>query len=300
MAVADTADPHRQVRTALLAAAFVPIWSTGFILARLVAPHAEPLTFLAVRFAVACLLLALVAVWKGAAWPQGLRQWGGALMAGMLIHGIYLGGVFWAVAHGLPTAISALVAGLQPLLIGILARPLLGEAVSRMRWAGIAIGALGASVTLAPKLGVAGEGGIPPVPLLVCMAGVVSITLGTIWQKRQSRAADLTSGTAVQYAGALVPILLVLSVTGWGAYDVTSLALWAGLAWAVLGLSIGAILLLFILIRQGAVAKVSSLLYLVPGVSAVMAWVSFGETLTLVQIAGLLVAAVGVAAANRG
>lgn len=286
--------------SSVLAALFVLLWSTGFVTARLVAPHAEPLTFLGLRFAAAGVLLGLYALCNGAAWPRGGRAWLDALVAGFLIHGLYLGGVFWAVSHGLPAGISALVAGLQPLLTGLLSKPLLGEAVSRRRALGIVIGAAGAGLTLVPKLGSAGDGGIPLMPLFVCGLGMVAITLGTIWQKRRGRGAELTTNTAVQYAGAMVPIVIGGLLTESGQFDWSSLAAWTGLVWSVFGMSIGAILLLMVLIKRGAVAQVAALLYLVPGVSALMAWAMFGEALTALQVAGLAIAALGVAVANKG
>jgi drug/metabolite transporter (DMT)-like permease len=284
----------------LFAALFVPLWASGFITARLVAPHAEPLTFLALRFGFAGLILALAAVVAGARWPQSRRAAGHALVAGFLIHGLYLGGVFWSVSHGLPAGISALVAGLPPLMTGFLAGPLLGETVSVRRWTGIIVGALGAALVILPKLGASGAGAIPLVPLLVCFAGVVAFTFGTIWQKRHGAGGDLYSGTALQYLGALAPVLLGAALSESGRFDISAPALWLGFAWSIFGMSIGAIFLLLVLIRRGAVAQVSSLLYLVPGVSAVMAYVLFGETLTLPQVAGLGVAGLGVAIASRG
>lgn len=300
MSSADSAVHRPALPSSVLAALFVPLWSTGFVTARLVAPHAEPLTFLGLRFVAAGLLLGVYALWSGASWPQSGRAWLDALVAGLLIHGLYLGGVFWAVSHGLPSGISALIAGLQPLLTGLLSRPLLGEEVSRRRALGIVIGAAGAGLTLIPKLGASGDGGIPLVPLLVCLGGMVAITLGTIWQKRRGRGADLATNTAVQYAGAMVPIVIGGLATESGHFDWASVAAWTGLAWSVFGMSIGAILLLMVLIKRGAVAQVAALLYLVPGVSALMAWGMFGEALTPIQIAGLAIAALGVAVANKG
>ncbi|MFC2251881.1 DMT family transporter [Labrys portucalensis] len=300
MSSADSAVHRPALPSSVLAALFVPLWSTGFVTARLVAPHAEPLTFLGLRFVAAGLLLGVYALWSGASWPQSGRAWLDALVAGLLIHGLYLGGVFWAVSHGLPSGISALIAGLQPLLTGLLSRPLLGEEVSRRRALGIVIGAAGAGLTLIPKLGASGEGGIPLVPLLVCLGGMVAITLGTIWQKRRGRGADLATNTAVQYAGAMVPIVIGGLATESGHFDWASVAAWTGLAWSVFGMSIGAILLLMVLIKRGAVAQVAALLYLVPGVSALMAWGMFSEALTPIQIAGLAIAALGVAVANKG
>jgi len=285
--------------TALLAALFVPLWSTGFVTARLVAPYADPLTFLALRFALAGAVLAGAALLRRAPWPGSAREAGNAVTAGVLIHGLYLGGVFWAVAHGLPSGISALVAGLQPILTGFLAGPLLGESVSPRRWAGIAIGAMGAALVIAPRLGSAAAGGIPVGPLAVCAGGVIAITLGTIWQKRHGGGTDPWTNTALQYVGALAIVGLGALATESGRFDLAAPAAIAGLLWSIFGMSIGAILLLMALIRRGAVAQVASLLYLVPGMSAVMAYAMFGETLTPVQLGGLALAAVGVAVASR-
>ncbi|AOF94094.1 DMT family transporter [Sinorhizobium sp. RAC02] len=298
MSVSAAAAPMRN--DLLLPAIFVPLWSSGFVLARLVAPHAEPLTFLAVRFALALLALAAIALWKGAAWPGTAREWGQALLAGVLIHGLYLGWVFWSVANGLPTAISALMAGMQPLLVTLLAGRVLGERMSRRGAIGILVGAFGTLVTLAPKLGATEAGGIPLLPLAICLGGVLSLTLGSIFVKRTAIAADPLTNTAAQYVGALVPTALVLPFVGGPAFDTTALPLWIGLAWSVFGMSLGAVLLLLHMIRKGALSKVSSLFFLVPGVSALMAWIGFGESLTVIQIAGLSIATVGVSLASRG
>lgn len=276
---------------------FVFIWATGFVVARLVAPHAEPLTFLSIRFTGTTLVLAAFALAVGARWPAGARGWRDALVAGALIQGFYLAGVFWAVRHGLTAGVAALVASLQPLLTAALSGPLLGEAVSGRRWLGILVGFLGAGLVVAPKLGVAG--GLPPVALFSCFLGMVAITLGTIWQKRTAAAVDLRTNAAVQFIGGaavLTPLALLFER---GEFDGAP-ALWLGLAWAVLGLSIGGILILLWLIRRGAVAGVAALLYLVPPVSAAMAYVLFSETLAPVQLLGMAVAAAGVAVASRG
>jgi drug/metabolite transporter (DMT)-like permease len=276
---------------------FVLIWATGFIVARLVAPHAEPLTFLFIRYILATLVLAILATALRAPWPRTRAGWRDALVAGILLHGLYLGAVFWAVRHGLPAGIAALVAGLQPLATGLLVGPLLGEAVSRRRWAGIGVGFLGALLVVAPKVGAAD--GFPPGPLLVCMLGMIAITFGTVWQKRTGGAVDMRTNAAVQYIGAAVVTLPLALLTESGTIEPVP-AFWIGLAWAVFGLSIGAIGLLLFLIRRGAVAGVAALLYLVPPVSALMAYLLFGETLSLLQIGGMAVAAAGVAIASRG
>jgi drug/metabolite transporter (DMT)-like permease len=276
---------------------FVLIWATGFVVARLVAPHAEPLTFLLLRYGLAILVLVAVAVAVRAPWPATRRGWQDGLVAGVLLHGCYLGGVFWAVKHGLPAGIAALIAGLQPLAAGLIVGPLLGETVTTRRWFGIGVGFLGAALVIAPKLGT--TGGFSVLPLSVCLLATISITFGTVWQKRTGGAADLRTGTVVQYIGAALVTLPVALATEDLRLDFVP-ALWFGLLWAVLGLSIGGIGLLLVLIRRGAVAGVASLLYLVPPVSALMAYGLFGETLSPLQVVGMVVAAGGVAIASRG
>ncbi len=277
---------------------FVGIWATGFIVARLVAPHADPLTFLAYRFVLSASVFAVIAAAVRAAWPRGVRGWRDALVAGVLMQGVYLGGVFWSVRHGLPAGISALVTGLQPLLTAVLAFPLLRERVGVRRWAGIALGFGGALLVLQPQLR-AGPGGILIVPLLVCGAGMVGMTLGTIWQKRTASTADLRTNAAVQFIGATLVAIPAAALTETGRFDASWQA-WTGLAWAVCGLSVGAISLLLILIKRGAVAGVASLFYLVPPVVAVLAFAFFGEQLSALQVVGMAVAAAGVAVASRG
>jgi drug/metabolite transporter (DMT)-like permease len=276
---------------------FVVIWATGFIVARLVAPHADPLTFLTLRYLLAILVLAGLVVLVRAPWPVTGRGWRDALISGVLLHGLYLGGVFWSVKHGLPAGIAALIAGLQPLATGLLVGPLLGERVSGRRWAGIAAGFVGAALVVSPKIG--GSDGFPPMALAVCLLAMVSITFGTIWQKRTAQSVDLRTNTVIQYMGAAAVTVPIALLTEQGRLEFVP-ALWIGLIWAVFGLSIGAIGLLLVLIRRGAVAGVAALLYLVPPASALMAFAIFGETLTPIQIVGMGAAAVGVALASRG
>jgi drug/metabolite transporter (DMT)-like permease len=277
---------------------FVVIWATGFVVARLVAPHADPLAFLTLRFGVAGAVLAGAAIVAGARWPSTAKGWRDGLVAGVLLHGAYLGGVFWAVKHGLPAGISALVAGLQPLATGMLVGPLLGEAVSRRRWLGILTGFAGALLVVAPKIGVAG--GLPPIPLAVCLLGMLSITLGTIWQKRTAASVDLRTNAVLQYLGACALTVPIALATETGRLDFSAPEFWIALLWTVFAMSIGAVGLLLVLIRRGAVAKVAALLYLVPPVAAVMAFWLFGEALSPVQMVGMALAAVGVAIASRG
>lgn len=276
---------------------FVVIWATGFIVARLVAPHADPLTFLCARYVLAISVLVLVALAMRAPWPRTKAELGSNIVSGLLLHGVYLGGVFWSVGHGLPAGFAGLLAGLQPLLTALVAAPLLGEKVGRIRWLGIGMGFAGAVLVLLPKLGVA-EGAVPPIALAVCFIAVLAFTAGTIWQKRTGGQMDLRTGNVVQFSAALVPTALVAFLTEEGKFDAT-MDLWIGLLWSVFGLSFGAILLLLLLIKRGAVVQTASLLYLVPAVTALMAWAFFGETMNLVQIGGMVLAAAGVALVTR-
>lgn len=289
--------PTGDLAARLAPPAFVFLWATGFVVARLVAPSADPLTFLSVRFVLAAGCLALVALAVRAPWPASPTAWRNGLVAGILLHGVYLGAVFWSIKQGMPAGISALLAGLQPVVTGMLVVPLLGETVSKRRWIGIALGFLGALLVIAPKLGTVG--GFAPITVVVSLLGTVSITLGTIWQKRTAVGVDLRTNAVAQFIGAglvIGPLALVLEE---GRLDPTP-ELVFGMVWAVFGLSIGAIGLLLLLLRRGAVAGVASLLYLVPPTSALMAYPLFGETLSPIQLAGMLVAAGGVAIASRG
>lgn len=283
--------------TRVLPLVFVGIWATGFIAARLVAPYTDPLTFLTYRYLMSAAVFALIAVFIGAPWPKGVRGWANALFAGVLLQGIYLGGVFWAVRHGLPAGIAALVVGLQPLLTGLLAFPLLGETVGVRKWIGIVLGFGGALLVLEPQLHI-GLDGVAVAPLLAVIASMFGITLGTIWQKRTGATADIRTSAAAQFIGAAVVTLPIAMLTETGRFDMVWQS-WVGLLWSVFGLSIAAISLLLFMIRRGSVASVASLFYLVPPVVAILAYLFFGETLNTLQISGMVIAAAGVAIASR-
>ena len=278
---------------------FVPIWATGFISARAVIPHADPLAFTAVRFTGVALLLALIAVASRARWPGDRAGWRDPVVAGFLMQGIYLSGVFWAVSRGLPAGIAALVGSLQPLLTALLARPLLGERVSGRRALGILLGFAGAGLVLAPKLGATDASGIPPAALAVSLVAVLALTLGTLWQKRTGGRGDLLANATLQFVGGMACAIPLALAFGHAAIDPVA-PLWLGLAWAILVNSVAGILLLLVLIRRGAVAGVAALFFLVPPVAAALGYLLFGEVLTLVQGAGMALAALGVAVASRG
>lgn len=275
------------------------IWSTGFIVARGAVPHVDPLLFTAIRFIGVAVILGLIAWVAGARFPVGWTAWRGPLVAGFLMQGVYLSGTFVSISHGLPAGIAALVGSLQPLLTASLAGPLLGEQVSGRRAAGIAIGFVGAGLVLLPKLGATDPSGIPPGALAISLGSVVSLTLGTLWQKRTGGGGDLLASAVLQFLGGAACAMPLFFVFGGLRVDHAP-SLWFSLGWAVLVNSVTGVLLFLYLIRRGAVAGVASLFFLVPPVSAALGYLLFGETLTLVQIAGMAIAALGVAVANRG
>jgi drug/metabolite transporter (DMT)-like permease len=273
-------------------ALFVVLWATGFIGARYAMPYMEPFLFLTARFLIAGAILGIWVVLAGNHWPnkRGAMH---AIIAGCLIHGVYLGAVFWAIHNGLPAGMSALVVGLQPLITALIAGLALGETIQPRHWAGLAVGFGGVAMVLWPKLSIS-AGGITPATVTASIISVVAISAGTVWQKRFVGMIDLKAGTALQYLGAAV-------LTGvFSLLFETHAIIWSGplvfaMFWLVFVLSLGAVLLLMILIKQGAVSKVASLFYLVPGVTALMAYALFGETLTLFQLFGMGIATLGVA-----
>jgi len=282
--------------TRILPGLFVVIWATGFIVAGIVAGHADPLTFLAARHALSIVVFAALALAAGAAWPRAWAPWRDAMVAGMLLHGFYIGGVFWAVAHGLPAGLTGLVTGLQPLLTAMLALPLLGERLIPRQWLGIFVGMAGMALIVAPKLG--HVDGVPVGPLLVALGATLSLAFGTIWQKYSKPRTDLRVNAAMQFVGAFVLIAPVAWATEAHHFD-ASPPLLGALAWAVLGLSVGGIAIMLTLLKHGAASKVAPLLFLSPPVAGLMAWALFGEALTGVQLTGMVLAVAGAFAARH-
>jgi drug/metabolite transporter (DMT)-like permease len=280
-------------------ALFVFLWSTGWISAKYAALHADPLWFLTIRFACAGVAIALFAAAVRAPWPATRRDWAHGIVSGVLIHGLYLGGVWWAVKHGLSAGISGLLAALQPLLSALLAPWLLGERVSPMQRLGVALGFLGVLLVLSPKLGLAA---MPEAPawtaLAVNVVAMLAVTAGSFYQKRFVSSGDLRTVTAVQYAGALLVVAPLALATENLAFD-HSLTAYGVLAWSVLPLSIISVSLMLAMINRGEVTRVTTLIFLVPSAVAAEAWLLFGETLAAVQIAGMLLTAVGVWLAAR-
>jgi drug/metabolite transporter (DMT)-like permease len=271
---------------------FVFLWSTGFVVPRFSAPHAEPLTFLAMRFPIAALGFAGIALALKAPWPRG-PEIGHAMVAGALLHGGYLGAVYWAIAQGMPSGVSALIINLQPLLTALLAAALIGESIRKQHWIGLAVGLLGVGLVVWPKLSLTSLNGITPITVGVNAMGAFCVALGTVYQKRFATKLHLASGGVWQYVGASLVVLAGAALTEHFHFD-GSFNAWFALAWSVIILSMISISLLMFLIAQGDVARVSALIYLVPGVAAASAYVLFGETLSWFQLLGMAVCALAV------
>lgn len=283
------------VRAALLSAVFVFLWSTGFIVAKLGLPYAQSATFLTLRYWLAAALLALLAVLGAASWPRRAADLGHGAAAGLLMHFVYIGGVFASIERGLPAGVSALIVSLQPLLTAIAAGPLLGEKVTRWQWLGLTLGLVGTALVVWEKAQL-GAASLPAV--LFSVAALLGITAGTLWQKRFLGGADLRSGTAVQYVfTALAFTLCALAFEPLTVRATGNFAL--ALGWSVLAMSVGAVGLLMWLIRRGAATGVAALFYLVPPTTAVMAWLLFDERLGTLALVGMAVSVVGVALAAR-
>ncbi len=286
----------RSILTASAPIIFVLLWSTGFIASKAGAPYADPFTFLAIRFAIVTGLFVLLALVLGSPWP-GRRVAIHSMIVGVLTHGIYLGGVFWAIDNGMPAGVSALIVGLQPLATALIAWPLLGDRPKPRLLIALGVGLAGVAMVLAPGLQSLGSG-IDAATIFASLLATIGISLGTIHQKRHVADANLVTGGVYQYfAGTIFVFLLALAFEPrqivWSAEFVTALV------YLIFVLSIGAVLLLMVLIRHGAISKVATLFYLVPAFSAIEGAILFGERLNGLQIAGLIVTAIAVAVAMR-
>ena len=276
---------------------FVVLWSTGFIGAKLGLPDCEPLTLLSLRYGAVLLLMGAVALVTRAPWPGQPVQWLHIGDSGLLVHAVYLGGVFSAIRLGLPAGVTALVVGLQPVLTALGAGLFLSERVRATQWAGLALGLAGVVLVVAQK--VAGSGGPAAAALLVPAAvALLGITAGTLYQKRFCPSFDLRTGSVIQF----LPCLLATLFVAWNTE--TMVVHWTpaftfALAWLVLVLSVGAVSLLNMLIRSGSAVNVASLFYLTPPTTALIAWAMFGETLTGLALAGMGLAVLGVWLARK-
>lgn len=272
---------------------FVLLWSTGFIVAKFGLPYAPPLTFLILRCSsVLLVLVPCVLIWK-APWPQG-RALGHIAVAGLLMQAGYLSGVWCAIKLGMPAGLSALIVGMQPILTAA-AAPLIGEKVRPRQWLGLLFGLTGVALVVAAKITLVG---LSAAAIGFCLMALCSITAGTMYQRRWCPRFDLRTGTIVQFAATVLALLPAAMLFEDFSLPLTTVA-WTprfigALLWSVLALSIGAIFLLFKLLRRSDATQVTSLLYLTPPTTAVMAWIMFGEAFNLLGILGMAVAVIGV------
>lgn len=274
-------------------AVFVILWSTGFIAAKYGLPYAPPLTFLLWRFVAVAALMGVVAFATGALWPREPRAYGHLAVAGALVHGAYLGGVFVALKQGLPAGTVSMLVGLQPLLTVLAARAWLGERVTPRQWAGLVLGLAGVWLVVRHKVSFSGDlHALVPVAI-----ALVGISLGTLYQKRHCARVDLRTGAVVQFVACALLYLPLVVLLEHEPVQWTAHFLFA-LGWSVLVLSVGAISLLYWLLRHGAASGVARLFYLVPPVTALMAYAIFGETLDALALGGMVAIALGVALAR--
>jgi drug/metabolite transporter (DMT)-like permease len=270
---------------------FVGIWSTGFIVARFGMPHAPPMGFLAWRFGLSVLAFAVWIAFSRAAWPQGRAQWGWLALVGLLMHGGYLGGVWSAVKLGMGAGMSALIVGLQPLLTALwVAWAGTESRITVRQWLGLALGLAGLVLVTWHKLGV---GEVGAANLVLAVVALLSITVGTLVQKRRVAPCDVRTANAVQLMAAFA-VTLPLALWLESEPIVLHPELVGAMAWSVLVLTLGGSSLLYLLLQRGAATRVTSLMYLVPPCTALLGWWLFDEALTVGVGIGLLLAAVGV------
>jgi len=276
-------------------ALFVILWSSGFIGAKLGVAAAEPFTVLLCRFTVVLIVMLPLSLLLRVQWPQNRRQVAHIATAGLLMQGGYLGGCFSAVYHGMPAGMIALITGLQPILTAFAAAPMLGESVTRVQWLGLALGFGGVAMVVWQKINLQG---LDPVSIAWALEALCAITAGTLYQKRFCPSFDLRAGSVIQFVSAfalLLPLALLTETmqVQWSAQFVFAIC------WLALVLSIGAVSLLFVLIKHGEATRVSSLFYLTPLATAAMAWYAFEEQLSALALAGMVIGVTGVALVLR-
>lgn len=272
---------------------FVFMWSTGFVGAKFGLPSAEPFTFLSIRLAIATLAMVAICVYAGARWPRSFAEYRDAVVVGILLHGFYLGGVFLAISLGTAAGITAVITGLQPILTALFAIPFLGERLTRTQLIGLVTGLIGLVLVVWTR----DESG-PWFGVLSCFASLLGITVATLYQKKFGASRDLRTASAIQIFAAFVLMTVLALVFETGTID-WNLPFTLTLLWLAIPMSIGTFNLLNLMIRWGAVAKVTSVFYMVPPVVAIESWFLFQETLSLRQGAGMILAALGVALVLR-
>ena len=274
---------------------FVLLWSTGFTGIRYGIPYAPPFTFIAIRMAIASVLLALISLAITKRFTHDLPTIGKSALVGVTIHGAYLGGCFYGVKQGMPAGITALICSLQPVLVSVLSSIFFQEKLSPRKWLGLALGLAGLVLVIVPKLSGSIDQQLPTVGVVAIFIALLGGTSGTLLQKKFGSDVEVLSGTSWQYifTGLLLGAMALTLEQGesitWNGSFIFSLV------WLVLALSIGAILILYFLLARSSASSVSSLYYLVPAVTAVEAYFLFGETIDLLTACGTLVTIIGVA-----
>ncbi|WP_394779643.1 DMT family transporter [Undibacterium sp.] len=268
---------------------FILIWASGYIVAKYGLPYAQPLTFLSLRYAGVLLFMGILAVTMRAPWPTR-SAWPHIAIAGVLMQACYLGGVWSAVKLGMPAGVAALIVNTQPVLTACLG-PLIGEKTEKRQWFGLALGMLGVGLVVANKISVIG---MSTASILLAVFALLTMTVGTMYQKKKCPSFDVRTGQFIQFAASLAltfPLAL---------YFESQTVLWTpqffgALAWSVFVLSGVGISVLFVMIRHGEATKVTSYMYLVPPVTAGMAWLMFNERFTVTAMIGMVIAVAGVA-----
>ena len=295
----SSSESRQDLLVRAMPAVFVLIWSTGFIVARYGMPHAPPMKFLAWRYALSVACFFLWALAARAVWPRGGVQVAHLAVTGVFMHAGYLGGVWAAVKAGMGAGLAALLVGLQPVLTAIW-MSLRGGSVAPRQWAGLGLGLAGLLLVVWQKLGF---GEVHPLNLLFALTALVSITAGTLYQKRFVAPCDVRTANLVQLAAALLVTLplaaLETETMRWSGPQGWNHELLGAMGWSVVGLTLGGSSLLYLLIQRGAATTVTSLMYLVPPTTALMAWVLFGEPITPVIVAGVALTAIGVSLVVR-
>lgn len=274
---------------------FVFLWSTGYVVATLVAPYSEPLSILTFRFIGAGTVLLLFGLITRGKWPSARRA-AIIILSGTMIHGAYLSSVFWGIKHGMPAGVSALLVGLQPLVTGLLAGPLLGEVIRPRHWLGLVIGFIGCALVISPKFSL-DTSGITPETVGVHALAVFAIVLGSFFQKRFVGVMNFKTEPGLQLIGGL---LIALPIALFSETFTFTFApqLIIGYLWMTLILSCGAFTLYMYLLQQGEASKVAGVFYLVPAFSAVEGYFLFNETLSLLQLIGMMITTAAVALAS--
>ena len=272
---------------------FVFLWSTGFIGVKYGIPYAPPFYFIAIRMAIASLLLFIAISFLRRSQPLTPSILWPSTLIGLTLHGAYLGGCFFAVSRGMPAGVAALIVSLQPVLVSLFAAKYLNEPLKARAVLGLILGLVGLFVVVLPRINMTGDNAISLVAVAASVIGLLGGTSGTILQKKYGGAIPTLAGTSIQYAATAL-VLLVLALLFEEPNITWSPEFIGALTWLVLALSFGAILLLFFLLSHGSAASVSSLYYLVPAVTAIIAYFMFDEHISVISLIGTAITVVGV------